>query len=217
MERHLSTLHGKDNRAIEILMEVHCENVESPLILDCTHNRGVMWKGCSFSPSVRSDIDPTHPVDVAADFMSLPFRDGVFDVVVFDPPHLPTAAASANSSGMWRERYGITDAGEGREGDDVTGMFDRSLMEIRRVLRDGGISLVKIADMTHNHRYRWQAFELVRSAESVGLTPCDLMVKMDPAQGNLKSSKWKSVRHLRRAHSYWIVLRNSRRCERRRD
>lgn len=214
MERHASTLHGKDFRAIEILMEVHCENRDSPFILDCTHNKGTMWKGCSFSPSVKTDLDPTHPIDLAANFMSLPFRDEVFDVVVFDPPHLPTNAASANSSRIWEKRYGITSSGEGREEDDVSGMFPPALIEIKRVLVKDGIALVKIADLIHNHRYQWQMCDLVNAARQVGLTPCDMLVKMDPAQGNLKSSKWKIVRHLRKSHSYWVVLRNSSRCER---
>jgi SAM-dependent methyltransferase len=216
MERHPSILHGKDCRAIEILMEVHCENLDSPFILDCTSNVGTMWKSCGHKPSVKSDIVPSHPIDVCSDFMAMPFRSSIFDVVVFDPPHLPTHAASANSSGMWKERYGITESGEGREGDDVSGMFEPALMEIRRVLKDGGICLAKIADQVHNHRFQWQMCDLVMAARKIGLTPCDLLIKMDPAQGNLKSSKWRSVRHLRKAHSYWVVLRNSRRCERRR-
>ena len=216
IERPLSTLNGKDREAIDILIGIHCENPDSPVILDCTHNEGVMWKGCSFSPSFRSDIDPSHPIDVAADFMSLPFSDSSFDIVVFDPPHLPTAAASENSSGIWKRRYGITEDGLGREGDDVSGMFEPALLEIKRVLKDGGISLVKIADLVHNHRFQWQMVDLVVAARAVALTPCDLLIKMDPAQGNLKSSKWKTVKHLRKAHSYWVVLRNSCRCEKKR-
>jgi len=129
---------GKDHEAIDILMEVHCENLDGPIILDCTHNKGTMWKGCSFSPSFRMDISPSFPIDVCSDFNMMPFRNEVFDVVVFDPPHLPTAAASKNSSGIWRERYGITDVGEGRDGDDVSGLFVPSLSNIRDVLKGVG-------------------------------------------------------------------------------
>jgi len=58
--------------------------------------------------------------------------------------------------------------------------------------------------------------KLVRAAEDVGLMPCDLLIKSDPSQGNLTSSKWKNIKHLRKAHSFWVVLRKSARCERRR-
>jgi hypothetical protein len=46
------------------------------------------------------------------------------------------------------------------------------------------------------------------------MTPCDMLIKRDPAGGNLKSSKWKTVHHLKRVHSYFIVARKGR-CERR--
>lgn len=54
----------------------------------------------------------------------------------------------------------------------------------------------------------------IEAAKSVdGLTPCDLVVKVDPCGGNLKSSKWESAHHLRNQHCYWIVVRKGR-CER---
>lgn len=215
--RHLNILRGRDREAIEIAIEVHCENIDDPVILDCTHNQGTMWKGCRYSPTVRSDIDPSHLIDVAADFGALPFRDGTFDIIVFDPPHLPVAAASEHSSGIWMKRYGITAEGAGREGDDVSGMFVPFLIEAKRVLKAGGIVLAKIADIVHNHRYQWQMATFVNEASGIGLTPCDMLIKMDPAQGNLKSSKWKSVKHFRKACCFWIIIRNGRRCERRRE
>jgi len=216
-ERPLTVLHGKDHTAIEILIDIHSEVVTDPVILDCTYNQGTMWRHCRYQPTFTSDISEQHKVSVVADFARLPFGDGVFDVIIFDPPHLPTAAASANSSLIWERRYGITAAGEGREGDSVTPMFLGFIEEARRTLRRDGIVLAKIADITHNHKYQWQMVEFVNAARVSGMTPCDMLIKMDPSQGNLRSSKWMSVRHLRKGHSYWIVLRNSARCERKRS
>jgi ubiquinone/menaquinone biosynthesis C-methylase UbiE len=159
------------------------------------------------------DICGDFPQDVRADFRAMPFRDGSFDVIVFDPPHLPTNAASENSSRIWETRYGITGSDEMREADNVSAMFAPFLVEAKRVLRPEGIVLAKIADLVHNHKYQWQQVDFVNAARAAGTTACDMMIKSDPKAGNLKSSKWKNVKHLRKNHSYWIVVRNSSRCE----
>jgi hypothetical protein len=76
------------------------------------------------------------------------------------------------------------------------------------------VVFAKLVDFVHNHRYQWQHIAFVRAVEAVGMTACDLIVKADPTSSNLKSSKWRTVHHFRRAHTYWLVVRNSSRCER---
>jgi hypothetical protein len=209
--RPLSVLEGTDAEALKLLLRLHCD-VEQPRILDCTYNVGKMWKGLPFKPH-RMDIDPSLDVDTVADFTAMPFDDGSFDVLVFDPPHLPVAAASEGSSKIWEQQYGITDSCEHRQGDNVSPLFPLFLREAKRVLREDGIILAKIADLTHNHRYQWQHVDFINAVFATGMTPCDALIKRDPKAGNLKSSKWQNVKHLRKAHCYWIVVRNSRRCE----
>ena len=209
--RRKTVLMGKDNEVIPILLDIHC-NVINPKILDCTYNTGKMWKGLNLNP-FRMDINPQLELDIIGDFTRMPFRDKTFDVLVFDPPHLPTHAASSNSSKMWESSYGITSTGLGREGDNVTGMFEPFLLEAGRVLKENGIVLAKIADLIHNHRYQWQQVEFINTVKKLKMTACDMMIKCDPSAGNLKSSKWKNIKHLRKAHCYWIVARNSTRCE----
>jgi SAM-dependent methyltransferase len=208
----LSLLQGNDTAALERLLDVH--GGLAPIILDVTHNQGTMWRGCRYQPAWKSDLEGG-VVDVWADFTNLPFADRSMDCIVFDPPHLPNHAATAGSSGMWRERYGIRAGEPLRDGDNVSQLFAPFLVEAHRVLRAGGIILAKIADITHNHRYQWQHVDFVCAVRELGMTPCDCLIKADPRQGNLKSSRWRNVHHLRKAHSYWIVVRNSKKCERR--
>ena len=211
--RPTSVLFGRDPEAIGRLLSIHAP--ESPLILDATANRGVMWKGCEFHPHRTLDIDPEMAPDDVGDFRAMPYPDASFDVVAFDPPHLPNASGSAGSSGIERMQYGLTGNHDYAEGDNVSPAFSPFLAEARRVLRDDGIVIAKIADLVHNHRYQFQHADFIAAAEATpGLTPCDLLIKADPAAANLKSSKWKKVHHLRRAHCYWIVVRKGR-CERR--
>ncbi|WP_182356523.1 class I SAM-dependent methyltransferase [Komagataeibacter europaeus] len=207
---------GKDKDCLNILLPMHCP--EGGKILDCTHNKGTMWKGVNIPGTLtRMDIDPSHPVDVVGDFstMSCIFQKNNFDVIVFDPPHLPVSAASKGSSNIWKHRYGITNQiGVGRDGDNVSGMFSSFFNEAKTILKRDGIILCKIADMIHNHKYQWQHIDLINSAIQCGMTACDMMVKIETASGNLASSKWKNVHHLRRNHTFWVIIRNSDRCER---
>lgn len=221
MIRPSTVLFGKDNEAIPLLLEIHCA-VKNPKILDCTYNTGKIWKGIKEKYDITTmDINPEFGTDVVGDFRNMPFEDGSFDVIVFDPPHLPVAVASVGSSTLeeiqqWRKNYGLTsEKGMGRDGDNVSEIFVPFLLEAKRVLRPDGIVLCKLSDLVHNHRYQWQQVDFINAVRIVGgMTPCDMLIKVDPCAGNLKSSKWQNVKHLRKGHSYWIVVRNSTRCER---
>ena len=213
-ERPTSVLFGRDPEAIHRLLSVHHPNDDPRLrILDATANRGVMWKGCVFQPDRTLDIDPDMEPDDVGDFRAMPYEDESFDVIAFDPPHLPNASGSARSSGIERTAYGLTGDHDYGEGDNVSPAFTPFLLEAKRVLRPGGVVLAKISDLVHNHRYQWQHVDFVNAVSAIdGLTACDVLVKADPAASNLKSSKWKRVKHLRRAHCYWILVRKGR-CE----
>lgn len=206
--RATSVLQGYDGEAIVILLEIHCET-QSPRILDCTHNRGTMWRGLSLNV-VRMDISTDATVDVVGDFRAMPFADRVFDVVVFDPPHLPD---DAGVRAMHNEKYNVAHKGRGLDGDNIAAVFAPFLDEAKRVLVDGGIVLAKIADIVHNHRQQWQQVDFVNAVRAKRMTPCDMLIKVDPSAGNLTDPRWKTVSHLRKSHSYWIVARNSNRCE----
>jgi hypothetical protein len=213
--RPYSGLMGNDRDALKLLMQVHGE--PGAAILDCTFNTGKMWHGIRNDYHVTTlDIDPSYGTDYVGDFRELSnIVDRQFDILVFDPPHLPLAAASENSSGIWRAQYGLTaDADSGRDGDNVSQLFRPFFHEAAKVLRPDGVVFCKMVDMVHNHRYQWQHIDLILAARLEGMTPCDMLVKIDPCGGNLKSSKWKNVHHLRRNHCFWIVVRNSHRCER---
>jgi len=211
LERCFSLLLGKDSEALEMLISLHA--ISNPRILDCTFGMGTMWKKCRFQPTIKLDIRQLEGI-VQDDFTTLSkISNESVDVVVFDPPHLPTHAASGNSSKIWEERYGITNNGELRKGDNVTPLFKPFLAAAFRVLSNNGIVLAKISDLVHNHKYQWQQVAFVNACQESGFTACDLLIKSDPNAGNLMSSKWTGKpKHLRKAHCYWIVARKGK-CE----
>lgn len=212
MARPVSVVDGKDSEIIPLLLKMHAPEVPNPIILDCTYNTGKMWKGLNVKP-LRFDINSSLDVDVVGDFNRLPFQSNSIDVIVFDPPHLPTNAASANSSLIYKTRYGITANDDLREGDNISPLFAPFLKEAKRVLRSHGIILAKLIDLIHNHKYQWQHVDFINTVKNLDLTPCDVVIKSDPVSANLQSSKWVNILHFRRKHTYWIVVRKGP-CER---
>lgn len=179
-------------------------------VLDCTANHRRMWKGTDTARVTFLDIDPTMNPDVVGDFRAMPFADAAFDVLVFDPPHLPAAAGSPASLAHFRHNHGL---GTAPHADNVNSLFRPFLSEAQRVLRPGGILLAKLKDYVHNHRYQWTLTAWVQAVEATpGLTPCDLRIKVDPCAGNLKSGRWQAAHHARANHAWWVVVRKGR-CE----
>lgn len=210
VKRPLSVV-GTDQEALRALLALHA--CPEPRILDVTHNRGRMWKGLPYRPH-RSDRDASlHEqgfTDTVADFRALPFEDGSFDVIVFDPPHL-THGGGVGVMREWRSRFGLGDEYAG--GLSLEDTFEPFLEQAQRVLTvPTGVVLAKIADQVHGQRHRWQARAFQNMAEATGWTCCDLMLKVHYEHGVLNDPRWKLVQHTRQVHSYWIVLRNGPDC-----
>jgi len=209
MSRPKSVVLGKDPECLTLLLSIHA--VENPRILDVTYNKGVMWKGILNNYNItKSDIDGTlEGLDLVADYKCLPLPEKSFDVIVMDLPHLP----SVGSSSKWSVKYNTPIYSNGINDNNVSDNFLPFLQEAKRVLVPNGIVICKIADLIHNHRYQWQMCDFVNDAKSLGLTACDLLIKVDPCGGNMNSSKWKNIKHLRKSHCYFVVVRNGKKCE----
>lgn len=213
MRRPMSVV-GTDQEALTALLALHA--CPEPRILDVTHNRGRMWKGLPYAPH-RSDRDPTlHAegfTDTVADFRALPFADWSWDVLVFDPPHISEAGRNGlvgERGGNWADRYGTLS--EGYAAADVSACFAPFLAEAARVLAPGGVVLVKISDQVHRAAYRWQHIDLILAAREAGFTACDMMVKVWRGRGGLNDPRWVHVWHVRKIHTFWIVLRFGKSC-----
>jgi tRNA G10 N-methylase Trm11 len=197
-----------DHEIIKNILDIH--SLPDPRILDVTHNSGKMWKGVE-APITRSDINQNYNLDVVSDFKFIPFKDKSFEAIVFDPPHL-VHTDTENSSNIWKDQYGLSAEYFNKEDDNIVSMFYPFLSEAKRVLVKNGLVLCKLTDFIHNHKYQWQHVAFINEVNSLGMTPCDLVVKIRNTK--LISSKWINIHHFRRNHSYWIVVRNSNKCER---
>jgi hypothetical protein len=202
-----SVWYGNDAELLEKLL-VFYPRKRPQQILDATVNGGRFWKG-SERPIIGMDIDPSHRPAVVADNTAMPFQDGAFDVVVYDPPHIPNQGKDKSKD--FNVRFGLVVRSSKENHYTFTHTFIPFAKEAYRVLQDEGILLCKITDYVHHHRYQWAHIEFVSAAQRVGFTACDCIIKVREAP--IKDPKWKTAHHSRRQHCYWLVFRKSKKCE----
>jgi len=200
---------GKDNALLDAMFEFYAPNAGR--IIDVCCNARRMWKGSRWGGRVCFyDRDPAMKPDYVVEWHALPDADGTADVLVYDPPHLPVAAASAKSLGQYVDGYGLALSAKS---DNIGELHAPFLAEAKRVLKHDGLIFAKIKDYVHNHKYQWNLELFNAAVREAGLTPCDLIIKRDPCGGNLKSGRWHKAHHAKNTHCFWVVVRNSKRCE----
>jgi SAM-dependent methyltransferase len=202
-----SVWYGEDAELLEKLLSFYPRN-EPRKILDATVNQGRFWRGSS-RPVIGMDVDPGYRPDVVGDNTDMPFPEEDFDVVVYDPPHIPNQGKDKTKD--FNRRFGLVLRSSKENGYTLAHTFPPFLREAYRVLRSEGILLCKIADYVHHHRYQWAHVELVVAARAAGFMPCDCIVKI--RKGPIMDPKWKAAHHSRRQHCYWLVFRKSKKCE----
>lgn len=103
------------------------------------------WEG-DFGKALNKDgkqkhrhlvIDP----DIQCSFTDLPFSDGEFNLVIFDPPHI----TNLKESSWLRKSYGSLDG-------DWKPMIRKGFQECMRVLKAGGVLIFKWSDISVSTR-----------------------------------------------------------------
>jgi SAM-dependent methyltransferase len=202
-----SVWYGDDSELLEKMLEFYPRD-RPRKILDATVNGGRFWRG-SKRPVTGMDIDPRHKPDVVGDNTAMPFSDGSFDVVVYDPPHIPNQGKDNEKD--FNDRFGLVVRSPKENHYNLSHTFRPFLAEAHRVLIPEGILLAKITDYVHHHRYQWAHIELLKAASAIGFVPCDCIIKI--RKGPIIDPKWKVAHHSRRQHCYWLVFRKSNKCE----
>ena len=202
-----SVWHGGDAELIERMLDFY-PRTPPRLILDATVNAGRFWRGTT-RRVIGLDIEARHRPTVVGDHARMPFRDEGFDVVVYDPPHVPNQGRDHRKD--FNTRFGLVLKSAATRGYNLSHLYPPFLREAARVLRPEGVLFCKIADYVHNHRTQWAHLDLVLAAREAGFCACDCIVKV--RQGPIVDPKWKVAHHARRRHCYWLVFRKSGRCE----
>jgi SAM-dependent methyltransferase len=202
-----SVWYGSDAELLELMLGFYPRRAPKK-ILDATVNIGRFWKG-SKRKVVGLDIDAQFNPDFVADNRDMPFKDGAFDVIVYDPPHIPNQGKDRQKD--FNTRFGLVLKSPAENGYNFSHLYPPFVAEAYRVLKPEGILLCKITDYIHGHRYQWAHVELIKAAVAVGFCPCDCIVKI--RKGPIVDPRWKKAHHARRQHCYWLVFRKSDKCE----
>ncbi|MGD0498536.1 MAG: hypothetical protein ABSC23_08870 [Bryobacteraceae bacterium] len=202
-----SIWNGEDAELLEEMLGFY-PRLPPKRILDATVNGGRFWRD-STRRVIGLDIEVLHKPEIVADNVQMPFRDGVFDVVVYDPPHIPNQGKDNEKD--FNTRFGLVLRSQKENGYTFSHTYPPFVREAYRVLRPEGILFCKIADYVHHHRYNWAHLDFIQAAKEAGFRACDCIIKI--RKGPIIDPRWKTAHHTRRQHCYWLVFRKSPKCE----
>ena len=136
------------------------------LTLDATYGLGRFWTLWQPGRLIACDLDPTRARTAVADFTRLPFPDGTFDAVVFDPPYKLNGASHGRGPASCDADYGV--GGPAVRWQDRMQLCRDGIAEGSRVLRPGGTLLVKCQDQVVSGAVRWQTHDFAAHAAAHG-------------------------------------------------
>lgn len=202
-----SVWEGTDAELLEMMLDFY-PGRRPRLILDATVNIGRFWKDTK-RHVIGLDMEVKHSPDIVGDNRYMPFPDSKFDVVVYDPPHIPNQGKDRSKD--FNTRFGLVLKSPAENGYNFSHLYPPFVREAYRVLKPEGILFCKITDYTHGHRFQWAHVDLIRAAVATRFCPCDCIVKV--RKGPIVDPRWKTAHHARRHHCYWLVFRKSDKCE----
>lgn len=170
-------------------------------VLDVTFGRGNFWTDYRPIYLTTNDIEPVTGADHNADFRALPFIDGSFDVVVFDPPYIAQGGRDTSTIPDFMDAYGLVDVPKTVMELDV--LIWSGMLEACRVLAPGGRLFVKCMDYINGGRYVQGRHTVVRYAEDLELEQVDEFVHYS---GTGPQPQRPRQLHSRRAHSFLCVF-----------
>jgi hypothetical protein len=169
-------------------------------IADVTYGKGRFWRAIDLTQYDFHASDlltvPEHPYD----FRSLPYRSEDFDVYVLDPPYMRKPPARRYMDADYRN-YETT---RGYSHDDIIRLYRDGMIEGHRILKPGGLMLVKCKDEIEDGRQRMSHIEIHNiGVKELGMAVQDLFVLTQKALLVV----FRHAGHARKNHSYLWVFR----------
>ncbi len=195
------------------ILELHV--AEGSLIADVTWGNGVFWQNV---PANKYRLLPTD-IATGTDCRKLSYADNSIDCVVLDPPYMegfyrksPDNKAGSGSHSAFAKNYSNGD--EINEDSDnegtkkwhaaVTDMYFKAGKEALRVLKKGGVLIVKCQDEVSAGKQWLTHVEIINKYEELGFYTKDLFVVVRNNRPSV--SRLTTQKHARKNHSYFLVF-----------
>jgi DNA methylase len=197
-----SAYQGGNDEVFPIVLGLHVP--KGSIVADVTFGKGVFWKRVNKDDYVLKATD----IEMGVDCRKLPYGDEVIDCVVFDPPYMHTPGGTAHQNHQHYERYynnnGISHSSK-KYHEAVLDLYFEGSKETFRVLKPGGILIVKCQDEVCANRQRLTHVEIINELSAMGFTIDDLFVVVRSNKPGV-SRVLRQV-HARKNHSYFLVFR----------
>lgn len=175
------------------------------VIADPTFGNGVFWHRVD---RTQYSVFATDLARDDVDLRSLPYADESLDVLICDPPYryTPTKNVKQEDTPGHGKVDGLYNLQAARltSTKAVLDLYFDGMKEGARVLRNGGFLIVKCQDTVQDGKNIWVHNVLMAKAEELGYACRDLLIVVPPA---VLKTRWDKQRHLRKAHSYFLVFR----------
>ena len=172
-------------------------------VADVTHGKGVFWRNV---PAGMFQLLPSD-ISTGTDCRELPYGDDAVDCVVFDPPYMHTPGGTAHVNHQnYEGYYKNNNAGSTKKKyhEAVLDLYFTAAREAWRVLREGGVYIVKCQDEVCANIQRFTHVELINELTASGFVAEDLFVVVRTGRPGV--SRMLRQAHARKNHSYFLVF-----------
>lgn len=191
---------GPNDEVFPLVMSLYVP--KGARVADVTYGKGVFWRRI---PEGEYELLAS---DLAGgtDCRDLPYGDGSLDCVVFDPPYMHTPGGTAHAGHQNFEAYYANNAAaSGRKYHEaVLDLYFAAAREAWRVLRTGGVYVVKCQDEVCANLQRLTHVEIVNELTATGWVAEDLFVVVRRSAPGV--SRMLRQAHARKNHSYFLVF-----------
>jgi len=203
----LSAHVGGNAEVFEQVIRLHVP--EGSTVADVTWGKGVFWK--NIAPG-KYDLHASD-MKTGVDCRKLPYGDASHDCIVLDPPYMEGLfrrskgnLAGAGTHAAFRDHYsnGLETSDGPKYHAAVLDLYFRAAREAHRVLREGGVLVVKCQDEVSANQQHLTHVEIINECSQMGFYAKDLFVVV--RQNRPGVSRILQQEHARKNHSYFIVF-----------
>jgi hypothetical protein len=198
---------GTNEDVFPAIMNLHVGS--GAVVADVTHGRGIFWK------RVAPDRYRVLPTDIktGVDCRKLPYECATIDCVVLDPPYMEglyrratSQLAGGGTYAAFRSTYsnGQRTLSGPKYHDAVLDLYFGAGREAFRVLKAGGVLIVKCQDEVSANTQRLTHVEIIGEYARIGFRAKDLFVLVRPNRPAV--SRLVRQAHARKNHSYFLVF-----------